>query len=132
MQSRYLIFIFFLLIANVKFRASVKIPLIKRSKQKDKLNHRLVLTTEILLSTSTSIYVICKGIYPSLQMQKRKKLLSFKQMYAKVKLNLRLELRFHNDFTKKIVQFAEQTNVKKNLLVLVSFKTELRSCSEFH
>ena len=31
-------------------------------------------------------------------------------MYAKIKLNLRLELRFHNDFTKKIVQFAEQTN----------------------
>ena len=28
---------FFLLFANVEFRASVKIPLIKRSKQKDKL-----------------------------------------------------------------------------------------------
>ena len=32
-------------------------------------------------------------------------------MYAKIKLNLRLELRFHNDFTKKIVQFAERTNL---------------------
>ena len=52
LQSIYLIFIFSLLFANVKFRASVKIPVIKRSKQKDKLNHRLVLTTEILLSTS--------------------------------------------------------------------------------
>ena len=69
LQSICLIFIFFLLFANVKFRTSVKMPLIKRSKQKDKLNHRLVLTTEIvLLSTSTSIYVICKGIYPSPQM----------------------------------------------------------------
>ena len=37
-------------------------------------------------------------------------------MYAKIKLNLRLELRFHNDFTKKIVRFAEQTNVKKTYL----------------
>ena len=53
-------------------------------------------------------------------------------MYAKIKLNLRLKLRFHNDFTKKIVQFAEQTDVKKDLVVPVSFKTELRCCSEFH
>ena len=59
---------FFLLFSNVEFRVSVKIPLIKRSKQKDKLNHRLVLTTEILLSTSTSIICNLQGIYPSPQM----------------------------------------------------------------
>ena len=33
-------------------------------------------------------------------------------------MQLRLELRFHNDFAKKIVQFAEQTNVKKTYLFL--------------
>ena len=65
LQSVYLYVYFFLLFANVEFMASAKIPLIKRSKRKDKLNHSLVLTTEILLSISTSIYVICKGIYSS-------------------------------------------------------------------
>ena len=46
----------FMYFAIVEFRASVT-PLIKRSKQKDnhQLNYRLVLTTNILLSTSTSI-----------------------------------------------------------------------------
>ena len=34
-------------------------------------------------------------------------------MYAKIKFNLRLALRFHDNFTRKIVQFAEQTNVKR-------------------
>ena len=43
LQSTYLIFLFSLLFAIVVFKASVKTLLIKRSKQKDKLNHRLVL-----------------------------------------------------------------------------------------
>ena len=43
LQSTYLIFLFSLLFAIVEFKASVKTLLIKRSKQKDKLNHRLVL-----------------------------------------------------------------------------------------
>lgn len=55
---------FFLLFAIFELRASVKTPLTKRSKQKDNLNQILVHTTEILLSTPTSIHVICKGIFP--------------------------------------------------------------------
>ena len=91
-------------------------PLMKRSKQKDKLNHRLVLTTAILLSTS--IYVICKGFTHHRRCKREEKMIFFKQMLAKIKLNnLRLKLRFHHDFTKKIFQFPEQTNVtlKKKL-----------------
>lgn len=43
LQSIYLIFLFFLLFAIVESKASVKSPSTKRSKQNDKLNHRLVL-----------------------------------------------------------------------------------------
>ena len=42
LQSAYVIFLFSLLFAIVEFKASVKTPSIKRSKQKDKISHRLV------------------------------------------------------------------------------------------
>lgn len=68
LHSIYLIFLYFLLFTIIEFRASVKIQSLKRSKHKDKHNHLLVLTTEILLSTFTTIYLICKRIHSSLLM----------------------------------------------------------------
>ena len=84
LQSIYLLFLlsYYLqsLYLELQYVKTGLTPLMKRSKQKDKLSHRLVLTTEILLSTSTSIYVICKGFTHHRRCKREEKMISFKKM----------------------------------------------------
>ena len=71
---------YFIYCAIVEFRASAA-PLIKRSKQKGKLNHRLVLTPNLLLSRSTSIICNLQRDLPITSDDvKEKKKFSLKQM----------------------------------------------------
>ena len=133
LQSTYLIFLFSLLFAIVEFKAFVKTPFIKRSKQKDKLNHRLVLQihethearekNDKLTPSNASVGPLSKRLRTDLQ-----QILSgrfFEERAERLENQLKdLSFNFHHDFTKKLVQFAEQTNVNMTYLFL-SFETEL-------